>query len=122
MRILMLHHPGHTKGSCSFLFDVKDDRRLYRVLIANMPSIVTDKKFTDIPAYPDVARDYARTFSAMKKLSFDIWLSSHASQFGMHGKRKTETVYNPEAFVDRKGYDEALKKLEGEFVKRVKEQ
>ncbi len=52
--LVMLHHPGHTKGSCSFLFDVKDERRSYRVLIANMPTIVTEKNFADIPAYPDI--------------------------------------------------------------------
>ncbi|WP_316835653.1 hypothetical protein [Pedobacter nutrimenti] len=27
MELVMLHHPGHTKGSCSFLFDVKDPTR-----------------------------------------------------------------------------------------------
>jgi metallo-beta-lactamase class B len=26
MQLVMLHHPGHTKGSCSFLFTVKDDQ------------------------------------------------------------------------------------------------
>ncbi|HSN09003.1 MAG TPA: subclass B3 metallo-beta-lactamase, partial [Hanamia sp.] len=40
MHLVMLHHPGHTKGACSYLFDVKDDKRTYRVLIANMPSII----------------------------------------------------------------------------------
>ena len=30
MQLVMLHHPGHTKGSCSFLFTVKDDQRSYR--------------------------------------------------------------------------------------------
>ena len=61
MQLVMLHHPGHTKGSCSFLFDVKDEHRTYKVLIANMPTIVTDKKFSDIPSYPDIAKDYAYT-------------------------------------------------------------
>ena len=28
MQVMMLHHPGHTKGSCSFLFTVKDDQRI----------------------------------------------------------------------------------------------
>ncbi len=32
--IVMLHHPGHTKGASSFLFDVKDDHLSYRILIA----------------------------------------------------------------------------------------
>lgn len=59
MRLELLHHPGHTKGSCSYLFTVKDSRRSYKVLIANLPTIVTDKPFQIITAYPGVARDYA---------------------------------------------------------------
>ena len=59
MQLVMLHHPGHTKGSCSFLFTVKDDQRSYKVLIANMPTIITERPFADITAYPDMAKDYA---------------------------------------------------------------
>jgi metallo-beta-lactamase class B len=118
-RLFMLHHPGHTKGSCSYLFDVKEENRTYRVLIANMPTIVTEKDFREIPAYPDIAKDYAYTLQAMKKLSFDIWLSSHASQFGLHDKHKPGQPYNPSAFKDRKGYNAALSKLRKEFTKKV---
>jgi metallo-beta-lactamase class B len=74
-RLVMLHHPGHTKGSCSYLVDVKDERKTYRVLIVNMPSIITERKFSEIQAYPDIAKDYAYTLDALKKLSFDLWLS-----------------------------------------------
>jgi metallo-beta-lactamase class B len=120
MQLVMLHHPGHTKGSCSFLFDVKDKKRTYRVLIANMPTIVTDKNFADIPAYPGIEKDYAYTLNAMKKLSFDIWLASHASQFGLNSKHKPGDGYNPAAFMDRKGYDTELNDLQDQFFKKVK--
>jgi metallo-beta-lactamase class B len=120
MQLVMLHHPGHTKGSCSFLFDVKDQKRSYRVLIANMPSIVTDKNFSDIPAYPQIEQDYAYTFEAMKKLSFDIWLASHARQFKLQSKHKPGGDYNPAAFIDKQGYDTELKGLEDEFLKKTK--
>lgn len=119
MQLVMLHHPGHTKGSCSFLFDVKDERRSYRVLIANMPTIVTEKNFADIPAYPTIATDYAYTLNAMKTLSFDIWLSSHASQFGLHSKHKSGNSYNPAAFIDRMGYDAEIRDLQKQFSKKV---
>jgi len=120
MRLTMLHHPGHTKGSCSFLFDVKDSKRSYRVLIANMPTIVTNKSFSDIPAYPNITRDYAYTLDAMKKLSFDIWLASHASQLELQRKHKPGSGYNPDAFIDKKGYDAQINDLQDEFIKKVK--
>nr|WP_063842717.1 LRA19 family subclass B3 metallo-beta-lactamase [uncultured bacterium BLR19]ACH59005.1 LRA-19 [uncultured bacterium BLR19] len=116
--LVMLHHPGHTKGSCSFLFDVKDESKSYKVLIANMPSIITSKKFSDIPTYPGIAEDYTYTFDAMKKVHFDIWLSSHASQFGMHSKHKPGEAYNPGVFIDRAGYDKAVGDLEDKFSKK----
>jgi len=120
MHLVMLHHPGHTKGSCSFLFDVKDEKRSYRVLIANMPSIVTNKDFSAIPAYPGIAKDYAYTLNAMKNLSFDIWLASHANQFDLNSKHKPGDGYNPDAFMDRKGYDAELSDLQDQYLKKVK--
>jgi metallo-beta-lactamase class B len=119
MKVMMLHHPGHTKGSSSFIFDVKDEKRTYKVLIANMPTIVTDKKLSTVPGYPNITKDYAYTFDAMKKLTFDIWVSSHASEFGLHSKHQPDDAYNPTAFIDRKGYDAKLNALQSAFDKRV---
>jgi metallo-beta-lactamase class B len=121
MQLIMLHHPGHTKGSCSFLFTVKDEQRSYRVLIANLPSIVTEKSFASITNYPAIANDYAYTLNAMKNLSFDIWLASHASQFQLHSKRKPGDAYNPSAFADKAGYDASLNELQKEYDKKVKQ-
>jgi len=120
MQLVMLHHPGHTKGSCSFLLTVKDDQRSYRVLIANMPTIVTEKKFADITGYPGIANDYAYTFQAMKNIKFDLWLASHASQFKLHDKHKPGDAYNPAAFIDQPGYDSALSDLQKQYDEKVK--
>jgi metallo-beta-lactamase class B len=119
MQLVMLHHPGHTKGSCSFIFNVKDEQRSYRVLIANMPTIVTDKKFTDIPAYLNIADDYSYTLSSMKKLSFDLWVASHASQFNLHSKHQPGDSYNPSAFAGREDYDKELADLQKQYEKKV---
>jgi metallo-beta-lactamase class B len=119
MQLVMLHHPGHTKGSCSYLFDVKDSKRTYSVLIANMPTIITDKKFSEIPSYPNIAADYAYTLNALKHLKFDIWLTSHAGQFDLTGKHKPGSKYNPAAFMDGKGYDEEINELQKEFDEKI---
>jgi metallo-beta-lactamase class B len=121
MQLIMLHHPGHTKGSCSFLFTVKDEQRSYKVLIANMPSIVTEKPFAAITSYPAIEKDYAYTLANMKNLSFDIWLASHASQFQLHNKRKPGDAYKPAAFIDKAGYDAAINELQQEYDKKLKQ-
>lgn len=117
----LLNHPGHTKGSSSYLFDVKDGSKTYKVLIANMPSIVTEKKFKEVTNYPTIEKDYAYTFKAMKALKFDIWLASHASQFDLHEKHKPGGKYSPTAFIDHVGYLKSLAELELEYVKKSKE-
>ena len=119
MQLVILHHPGHTRGSCSYLFDVRDSNRKYSVLIANMPTIITEKKFSDIPAYPNIAKDYAYTLNSMKHLTFDIWLASHASQFDLIDKHKPGSGYNPARFIDKKGYDDEINYLQNEFNKKI---
>jgi len=56
----------------------------------------------------------------MAKLKFDIWLSSHASQFHLHEKHKPGDAYHPEMFRDASGYRIALAELKKEFDKKSK--
>ncbi len=120
-KLTMLHHPGHTKGSCSFLFETKDSKRSYKVLIANMPTIIIDKKFSEVTAYPSIEKDYEYTLNAMKNLDFDIWVASHATQFDLHKKRKPKDQYNPKVFMNKKEYLDELYSLEKDFQKKKSE-
>ncbi|WP_071609334.1 subclass B3 metallo-beta-lactamase [Niabella ginsenosidivorans] len=120
-RLTMLHHPGHTQGSCSYLLTTRDEERTYRVLIANMPTIVTEKKFSAVPAYPEIAQDYAYTLGALKKLSFDLWVASHASQFGLQKKHPPFSKYNPLAFADKKGYEAMVDGLSRAYQKKLEQ-
>ncbi|MBO9204398.1 MULTISPECIES: subclass B3 metallo-beta-lactamase [Niastella] len=117
--LVLLHHPGHTQGSCSFLVTVKDEKRSYAVLIANMPTILPDTKMSGMPGYDDISKDFAYTLDAMKKLQFDLWVASHASQFDMHEKRKDGAAYNPEAFADRAAYDKIIEAREADYKKAL---
>jgi metallo-beta-lactamase class B len=119
MQLVVLNHPGHTQGANSFLFDVKDETKTYRVLIANMPSMQEQTNLAGMPGYPDIGKDYAYTFAALRKLQFDIWLSSHAGQFKLHQKHKPDEDYNPEVFIDRAGFDETLGNLEKLYLNRL---
>ncbi len=118
---LTLHsHPGHTKGSSSYLVNVKDGNKTYKVLIANLPSIVIDGKFSEVKAYPNIAKDYAYTFKAMKNLDFDLWVASHASQFNLHTLRQLNDSYNPTIFGDKKEFLDYLNDLEKDYLEKLK--
>jgi metallo-beta-lactamase class B len=118
MKIEVLHHPGHTKGSCSFLFDVKDEQKTYRILIANIPTLLDDTKFPGMPTYPQVEKDYANTLNAMKTEKFDLWFAAHTGQFDLDKKHKPDDSYNPEEFDDRAGYDKAIDECYQDYLKR----
>lgn len=122
MKIVALHHPGHTKGSTSFLFDAKDKDCSWRVLIANIPTILLQTQLRGMPNYPEVGKDYKYTFEAMKKVQFDLWVASHASQFGLHEMRKPGDAYNPIIFSNRSQYDAAINTQKQAYLDRLKTQ
>ena len=105
-------HAGHTKGATSFTFDVREGAKTYKVGIMNMPSINPGVTVNGMPKFPGIADAYARTFHDQKEIKIDVWLASHAAQFGMHEKYKPGDAYNPERFVDPKGYLASVERLE----------
>jgi metallo-beta-lactamase class B len=117
---LTLHiHAGHTKGASSFTFTVREGARDYRVGIINLASINPGVKVSGMPGFPDIANAYIRSFAAQKAMALDVFLSSHASQFGLHQKRKPGDAYNPDRFVDPIGFRAAIDELEATFQKQL---
>ena len=121
-KLIALHHPGHTKGATSFLLDVTDEKRSWRVLIVNIPSILPQTRVSGMSTYPNVGKDYAYTLATLQTLQFDLWVASHASQFRMHEKRKPGDPYKPEVFADRPGYEASINTIRREYEKRLKEE
>ena len=112
-------HAGHTKGATSFTTDITENGKTYRVVIANMGSINPGVTVTGMPKYPAIMQDYANTFASQKAMKIDVFLSSHASQFGMHDKYKPGDAYNPDRFVDPKGFLAAVQSLEKVYLDQV---
>lgn len=113
------HHPGHTKGATSFALIVRENGRDYRVVIANMGSINPGVTVSGMPKYPEIGDDYARTYAAQKAMAVDVFLASHAAQFGMHDKYKAGDAYDPNRFVDPQGYLAAVERLEKTYLDQL---
>jgi metallo-beta-lactamase class B len=114
--------PGHTKGSVSYSMDVAESGRTYHVLIANLGSINPGTEFLHNERYPKIREDYAATFRIQKELPCDVFLASHASQFGLLAKWKPGMPYDPERFVDPEGYRRAVERLEQRYLATVQQQ
>jgi metallo-beta-lactamase class B len=105
--LIVLSHPGHTKGSVSYSLTVDKTP----VLIVNLPSVV--QPLVNNKTYPGIVDDYERTFAAQKQLHPGIWLAGHAAQFDMEAKLKAGS------FNDPKGYAEAVENLEKAYRQRL---
>ena len=115
-------HSGHTRGSLSYGLTVHEGGKDYRVLIANMGSINPGVKLLHNARYPEIANDYARTFERQKALACDVFLSSHASQYGLHKKYTPGAAYDPERFVDPAGYRAAVESAENSYRRQLAEE
>lgn len=113
------HHPGHTKGASSFTMTVRDGGRDYRVIIANLGSINPGVRVSGMPTYPGIAQAYARTFHDQKEMQIDIFLASHASQFRLHEKYRPGDAYDPQRFVDPRGFRAAVENLEKVYLDQL---
>lgn len=115
-------HPGHTKGSTSYAMDVAEGGQTYHVLIANLGNINDGTVLLHNPKYPKIVEDYARTFAAQKQLPCDVFLTSHAAQFGLLRKWHPGEPYDPKRFVDPDGYLRAVERSESAFLRQLEEE
>jgi metallo-beta-lactamase class B len=114
--------PGHTKGSTSYTFDVAENGRIYHVLIANLGTINPGTVLLHNHEYPDIAGDYAQTYRILRALPCDVFLTSHASQFGLFSKYRPGMSYDPERFLDHGIYLRVIDRQENAFFEQLEEE
>jgi metallo-beta-lactamase class B len=92
--------PGHTRGCTSWSFPVRDGDRVLNVVSAC--SLVA----LGIVRYPEQRSDFEHTFTVLRSLPADIWVSSHARLWGRYRKFVArDTAKDPaEPFIDPAGY------------------
>ena len=103
--------PGHSKGSVTYLTRLNDHGKEYSVAIANMESVVMP--LVHNAKYPQIAKDFEESFAKQKRLTPDIWVAAHASQYRMQEK------YKSGSFVDPQGYKNAIDLYERSFREQL---
>ena len=122
-RVRLVLNPGHTKGSGTYVMTAEEGGSSYTVCIANMGTINPGVKLVNNPNYPQIAEDYARTFRIQKELPCDVFLSAHASMYGLAEKFKPGDKYDPGRFVvKREEWVEAVRKYEDRYRKQLAEE
>ncbi len=106
--------PGHTKGSVTYTTTVVENGRKLSVVLANMGTAVMP--LVGNTKYPNIASDFEQCFAKQAKLTPDIWVAAHASQYGMARKLKAGS------FIDPEGYKQAVQRFEQSFRKELERQ
>ena len=108
---------GHTRGCTSWSFPVRDgDRELLVVHICSL-TLMGNQSLVEPETYPGIRADWEHSFEKLRSLPADIWLASHAREFGRWRKfQQRATAKTPaDPFIDRAGYLSAIDKAEERF-------
>jgi metallo-beta-lactamase class B len=105
---------GHTPGSTSWSFPVRDgDRELLAVSICDMvPPLYLSRG--EAERCRRARTDFERAFRTLRSLPADIFLAAHARDFGRWRKlQERANAKNPtDPFIDRAGYRSFIDKTE----------
>jgi metallo-beta-lactamase class B len=115
---------GHTRGCTTWSFPVQDGSRELQVVHRCSLTLLPGMRFVDPEKYPGIREDFERTFRTLRGLPVDIWVTSHAREFGRYRKfRQRDSVADPVApFLDRDGYFRSIDSAEMDFRKAVADQ
>lgn len=121
--VLVAHlTPGHTKGCTTWTMKVQEAGKTYNVVIVGGPNVNPGYRLVNNAAYPQIARDYKKTFRVLKSLPCDIFLGAHGSYFDLESKyaRLPENPRGP--FVDPEGYKKYVTDREQAFESELARQ
>ena len=109
--------PGHTKGCLAWTLDLKEDGKTYHALVecslnGQFLQYVGNKD------YPSIAEDMKATYKKARTLPAELWVSSHASFYGLaakYAKLEKRGPGDPNPFVDPQGYQAHVDEYEKSF-------
>jgi metallo-beta-lactamase class B len=104
VRLTARHTPGHTPGCTTWIADVPDGGRTWRVVFAGSTTVLPGTQLVGEPSYPGIADDFRRAHEVLASLEPDIFLAAHASFFDLPGRRARAAAEGPAAFADLEGY------------------
>jgi metallo-beta-lactamase class B len=115
---------GFTRGCTSWSFVVRDRERDLQVVRVCDLSVLPGKSLVEPELYPGIRADFERSFRVLRRLPVDIWLASHAREFGRYRKflERAKASDPTEPFIDPDGYRRYLDGAERNFRALLAEQ
>jgi metallo-beta-lactamase class B len=109
--------PGHTKGCTTWAFSVTENNRELHVVEMCGLTVLDTTHLRNNPGYPEIVRDYEKTFVAMRKIPVDIFLGAHPSYYDGAAKaaKLKANPSGPNPFIDPEGYQRYIDTGEQRF-------
>lgn len=94
--------PGHTPGGTSWTWKSCEDSRCLNIVYADSLSAVSADSFhfSHNTTYPNVLKDFARSFDVMSALPCDILLTNHPEVSDVLGRLHERSAGHADAFID----------------------
>ena len=115
--------PGHTMGNTAWTMKAKEGDKTYDVVFAPSMSILSGVSLTKNATYPQIGKDYGKTFRLLRSFPCDVFLGSHASFYDGLGKAdrlRKGAKENP--FVDPQGYRDYLARMEKKYEEQLQKE
>ena len=114
--------PGHTRGCTTWTMKVKDGEKTRNVVIIGSPNVNPGYKLVDNKVYPEMAKDFERTFTVLKSLPVDYFLGAHGSYFDLETKYAQMKAGSATVFIDPEGYKKYVTEREQAFRRELAKQ
>ncbi|MGH9318577.1 MAG: subclass B3 metallo-beta-lactamase [Vicinamibacteria bacterium] len=114
--------PGHTRGTTTYVTEVEEGGRRYRVVIAGSLTVTDGVRLANPPSYEGIADDYARSIQILESLRPDVFLSAHGGFFRLGEKKKAlaaNGAASPNPFVESELYRRWLTSMKAAYEKRL---
>jgi metallo-beta-lactamase class B len=113
--------PGHTRGSTTYVTDVEEGGRRYRVVFAASISVNPGVRLANPSSYEGIAEDYASSIRLLESLSPDVFLSAHGGSFGLTEKRNAlaRSPSSPNPFVESRMFSTWLRRMKSLYEEQL---
>jgi metallo-beta-lactamase class B len=113
---------GHTPGATTWTTTVEEDGRRLDVVFFSSATLFRETPLKDNRAYPEIARDFERSYAFWRSVPCDVFLAPHGGFFGLAEKRERQRRgEKPSPFIDPEGWKRLIAEQEAVFRRRLAE-
>jgi len=107
--------PGHTQGCLAWSLNLKENGKTYYTFVE---CSLNGQFLQSLTQYPGIIDDFRATYKKALTFPVEVWVSSHASFYGLadkYAKLQKRGPNDPNPFIDPEGYKAHVAQYEKSF-------